>query len=413
MNDHKILQLERELAYYKNQADRLSGSTLNNQYALVQLSNICKKNISGFKIIADLQRSFNFYSRKEDIYEQVMENIFSQLFLDRVILFEIQKNDESLKPFLYKGYGAEDLGKIEQSSLIVPAAFFSEKKPLLVSRDSITTDLENTIRETFLTKYFILLPLIKNQTVWGALFVGMQHEIKSLQYLSFSEQNIDMFESLAGIISAMTLQLEQKEIMEKERNRIARDMHDDIGAELSKISVNCSLLETKSGADQEMLKELKVIKDSAGSIVSNIGNIIWALNPDNNTIDNLLAYLREYTYDYLEMHGIIPVLDFRQTQVAEQISQEARTHIFMVLKEALHNIIKHAKADTVTLQIVSQSKIFICTITDNGIGFNSDNKNRFGNGLRNMRQRISETGGTLTINSSQGEGTTLVLQVPL
>ena len=74
--------------------------------------------------------------------------------------------------------------------------------------------------------------------------------------------------------------------------------------------------------------------------------------------------MREYTYDYLEMHGIIPVLDFQQTQVAGQISQEARTHIFMVLKEALHNIIKHAKADTVTLQIVSQSKIFICTITD-------------------------------------------------
>ena len=95
----------------------------------------------------------------------------------------------------------------------------------------------------------------------------MRTEFNPLSYLSFSESNIDMFESLAGIISAMTLQLEQREIMEKERNRIARDMHDDIGAELSKISVTCGAFKKEFGRDERLIKELETIKTSTEAIV--------------------------------------------------------------------------------------------------------------------------------------------------
>ena len=239
---NEIQTLQKELAYYKKQLDRLSGNTVGSQYAFAQLSNISKKYINSFKLMADLQRSFSFYTRKEILYEEFMEGIFSHLFLDRVVLLEMIAGKKALKPISSRGFGEEEKIKINELVINVPEDFFKQKKSLLVCSEIDVSDFEKVVQQCLKTQYFILIPLLKSQQVWGALFVGMHNEFKPLSYHSFSESNIDMFESLAGIISAMSLQLEQREIMEKERNRIARDMHDDIGAELSKISVTCGSL---------------------------------------------------------------------------------------------------------------------------------------------------------------------------
>lgn len=409
----QIIQLEKELAYYKKQVDRLSGSTLSNQYAFTQLSNVCRKYINGFHIIADIQRSFSFYSRKETLYEQFLESIISQMFLDRVVLLEIVPGRKELKPILWKGFDAEESLKLINTALPIPEDFLDKKKSILVSNEIISTEFEKAVQISLLTPHFILTPLIKNQQVWGALFVGMQQEFNTISYIPLSISNINMFESLAGMISAMTQQLEQREVMEKERNRIARDMHDDIGSELSKISVTCEHLKNQFPMHAETLKNLKIIKESTGSIVDNIGNIIWALNPVNNTTDGLLGYLREYAFEYLEMHQLTVAFNLPGTAENHVISHESRTHIFMVVKEALHNIVKHAEATAVKISISINPDKLDCSIVDNGSGFFTNKNNRFGNGLRNMQQRITETGGKLIIRSEPGKGTSLELEVPL
>jgi len=410
---NEIDALQKELAYYKKQLDRLSGNTVGSQYAFAQLSNISKKYISSFKLMADLQRSFSFYTRKEILYEEFMDGIFSHLFLDRVILLEMIVGKKALKPISSRGFSEEEKIKINELEINVPDYFLTQKKSLLVSSEIDSNDFEKLLQRQLQTPYFILIPLVKNQQVWGALFVGMQNEFKPLSYLSFSASNIDMFESLAGIISAMTLQLEQREIMEKERNRIARDMHDDIGAELSKISVTCGSLKKEFGVNERFIKELEMIKSSTEAIVNNIGNIIWALNPINNTTENLLAYLREYAYEYLEMHGLKPSFLFPKNIESFLLAHEVRTHIFMVIKEALHNIVKHAKATSVTICILIDTNKFSCCITDDGTGFSDVQKNIFGNGLRNMQQRITEIDGQLNIQSQLGKGSTLLLEVTI
>ena len=408
-----IESLQKELTYYKKQLDRLSGNTVNNQYAFAQLSNISKKYISGFKIMADLQRSFSFYTRKEIFYEEFMEGIFSQMFLDRVVLLEMQVEKKTMKPISSRGFNAEEKAAVDQVLIQVPEDFLLQKKSLLVSSEINISIFKKVLQQQLLTPCFILIPLIKSQQVWGALFVGIQIESKPLSYLTFSESNIDMFESLAGIISAMMLQLEQRETMEKERNRIARDMHDDIGAELSKISITCGTLKKGFGANEKWMKDLEMIKGSTEAIVNNIGNIIWALNPINNATENLLAYLREYAYDYLDMHNIQSTFSFSTTAESFLLAHEIRTHIFMVVKEALHNIVKHAKATFVTMQITIDANKFFCTISDNGTGISESKKNNFGNGLRNMQQRITEIGGFLHIQSKPKTGTCLQLEVML
>lgn len=408
-----IESLQKELTYYKKQLDRLSGNTVSSQYAFAQLSNISKKYISGFKIMADLQRSFSFYTRKEVLYEKFMEGIFSQMFLDRVVLLELLAGKKAMKPVSSRGFNEEEKAAVDQVLIQVPEDFLLQRKSLLVSSEINISVFEELLQHQFLTPCFILIPLIKSQKVWGALFVGMQIESKPLSYLTFSESNIDMFESLAGIISAMTLQLEQRETMEKERNRIARDMHDDIGAELSKISVTCGSLKRAFGGNEKWMKDLEMIRDSTEAIVNNIGNIIWALNPINNSTENLLAYLREYAYGYLDMNNIQSVFSFSTPTESLLLPHEIRTHIFMIVKEALHNIVKHAKATLVTIEIKIETNKFCCSISDNGTGISERKKNNFGNGLRNMQQRLTEIGGMLHIQSKPETGTCLQMEVML
>ncbi len=408
----KIPDLEKELAYYKKQVDRLSGSVLSNQYAYTQLSNVCRKYINGFQIIADIQRSFSFYSSREKLYELFLDSILSQMFLDRVILLEVFPGKKELKPILWKGFEKDESLQLINASFTVPEEFFIQKKSILVNDEVASTEYEKLLQSKLLTPQFILTPLVKNQQVWGALFVGMQRVINTISYIPLSFSNINMFESLAGMISAMTQQLEQREAMEKERNRIARDMHDDIGSELSKISVTCEHLKNQFPVQPEIIKDLEIIKDSTGSIVNNIGNIIWALNPINNTLDGLLGYLREYTFEYLEMHQLNVEFQLPETTGSLVISHEARTHIFMVVKEALHNIVKHSEATNVAISISISSNKLNCSIGDNGTGITTNTNSRFGNGLHNMRQRITETGGTLSIHSEMGKGTRLEFEVP-
>lgn len=412
-NTDKPQQLEKELVYYKKQVDRLSGDALSNQYAFTQLSNVCKKYINGFQIIADIQRSFSFYSSRDKLYEQFADSILSQMFLDKVILFEIIPGTKELKPILCRGFTVDENSKLFTVDFSFSDEFLLEKKSILVSSEKIPAEFEQLIKSKLLPPHFILTPMVKNQQLWGALFVGKQEESNTISYSPLSEANIDMFESLAGMISSMTQQLEQREVMEKERNRIARDMHDDLGSELSKISITCANLKQQFQTDMNIMKDLDIIRDSTGSIVNNIGNIIWALNPINNSLEGLLAYLREYAFEYLELYGISTVFNLPETAEKLIISHEVRTHVFMVIKEALHNIVKHAGAENVEINISLFANRLCCSVKDNGSGFVIEKKNNFGNGLRNMQQRIAETGGQLSIYSETGKGTGLQLEVPL
>ena len=406
-----IESLQKELAYYKKQLDRLSGNTVANQYDFAQLSNISKKYINGFKIIAALQRSFSFYTRKEVLFEEFMDGIFSQMFLDRVILMEIQIETNALKPISSRGFSETQKKIINDVLLNVPDTFLEQKKSFLVSNSVNNSPVEKHLQQSLLTQYFCLIPLIKNQQVWGALFVGIHNESKPLSYLTFSEANIDMFESMAGIISAMSLQLEQREVMEKERNRIARDMHDDLGSELSKISVTCGSLKNEFATNKRLIKEIETIKLSTEAIVDNIGNIIWALNPVNNSVENLLSYIREYAYDFLDLHKIKITFAFPVTVTTHTLAHEIRAHIFMIIKEALHNIVKHSDAMNVNMSIQIDGNKFCCSIIDDGKGISPNKKNNFGNGLRNMQQRIAEVGGNIDIQSQAEKGTCVNMNV--
>lgn len=190
-----------------------------------------------------------------------------------------------------------------------------------------------------------------------------------------------------------------------ERNRIAKEIHDDIGSGLTSIRLLSEIAMVKSNNKDE----LKKISSNANELVNNLNEIIWSINSKNDTIPNLLAYIRSHMVDYLEPYNIKLSINIPPNIPAVEISGEKRRNIFMVIKECFTNIIKHANATAVNFTVQIRDEL-IFTIKDNGNGFNSKDILPFKNGIRNMKERIEHVGGEMDIWGKNG--TTITIKIP-
>ena len=202
--------------------------------------------------------------------------------------------------------------------------------------------------------------------------------------------------------------INKQEALSNERTRIAAEMHDDLGGGLTKIKfLGQKMLRKVEDADQK--EKLHKIVENSQSLVTNMSEIIWAMNPGFDTLENLIAYSRRFTSEYLQDHEI--KLSFMAEEMNQRIefSGEKRRHVFLVYKELLHNIVKHADASQVFVdwQIINDSLTII--VKDNGIGIEANNEidevGNSGNGLRNMKMRIGRLGGTIEWQSNNGTRT--------
>lgn len=199
---------------------------------------------------------------------------------------------------------------------------------------------------------------------------------------------------------------------EHERLRIAKDIHDDLGSGLSKINFLSEIIFQKTEHLPELRNSSEAVKETAKKMIDNMRDLIWALNPENTTLANLIARMREFTSDYLEDLPIEPIFSIPDNISQSPINKESHRELFMVVKEALNNISKHSKATSVFFDIVINDDIFLISIKDDGIGFNWD-INPNGNGLRNMQSRISAIGGVFNISARNGQGTEISVLVSL
>jgi signal transduction histidine kinase len=198
---------------------------------------------------------------------------------------------------------------------------------------------------------------------------------------------------------------------DRERQRIAQEIHDDIGSGLTNIRLLSEIAIAKEQKQVIQKDELKKISGAASELIENMNEIVWSLNSQNDKLHNLIAYLRRYVLTYFENYDFITVRT--KTPNLEQdidIKGDFRRSIFLAVKECLHNIIKHANATEVGFEVDVVGKEIQIKIIDNGKGFGIATVNPFSNGLRNMQDRIEMQGGILTITSSNG--TTIEMKAP-
>ncbi len=213
-----------------------------------------------------------------------------------------------------------------------------------------------------------------------------------------------------GQLQKQLINLEKKQLIEKERSRIAIDMHDDMGAGLSRIKVLSETIKFENQKGIVNPVHLQKISSYSEEMMDKMGEIVWALNQQNDSIDDLLAYTRSYAVDYLTSHGINCVFLAPPEHTQVFVSGEMRRNIFLSVKEVLHNVVKHAEATRVEIAI-NLGKQLLILIRDNGKGIDTGKVRKFGNGINYISKRMADIGGTATFKSQNG--TVVALQVQL
>jgi signal transduction histidine kinase/ligand-binding sensor domain-containing protein len=207
--------------------------------------------------------------------------------------------------------------------------------------------------------------------------------------------------------------LESEQALERERARIARDMHDELGSSITRIAQMSDLAAAETSIAPLARSRLTEIAAAARSVGGTLDRVVWTVDPVNDTLDNLVGYMGDFITEYLETSGLDLKLELPATVPAGPIDSRTRHQILLVLKEALNNILKHANAGTVAGNICCADHLLTISLRDDGRGFDPASLSGTGNGLANMRQRIGSLGGEWQVASRAGGGTLLTFTVPL
>jgi len=209
--------------------------------------------------------------------------------------------------------------------------------------------------------------------------------------------------------------LEQRQALERERARIAQDLHDDLGAGLAEISFGSALAQDPGLSPDEAREHTREIGTRARELVTALDEIVWAVNPKHDTVVSLAAYFCQYAQHFLKATPVHCHLDVARDLPVAPLNAEQRHRLFLAFKEALSNVVQHAGATDLRLTIGSKDDLLTVRISDNGRGLDPRAAPaRFGaDGLDNMRQRLQQLGGSCAITGGAGEGTTVIFQVPL
>ncbi len=205
---------------------------------------------------------------------------------------------------------------------------------------------------------------------------------------------------------------EQRAAVERERGRIARDIHDDLGNRLTEIQLLTGLVQQNREIPKQATIHIHEISSAARQATDALDEIVWAINPRNDTLPHLINYLGQFTTDYLRTAGITCRVDLPENPPARSVSAEVRHNLFLAIKESLNNIVRHSSASGVSLQILATDEFLSVIIEDDGRGFSDGVKNDGADGLENMRRRIAEIHGQFQIQSKPGTGTRISFDGP-
>ncbi|MDA7887994.1 ATP-binding protein [Akkermansiaceae bacterium] len=244
------------------------------------------------------------------------------------------------------------------------------------------------------------------ETWWFKIGAGLFTALVTggLVFLSLKRRHREQIQRLAA-----------KRALEQERSRIARDIHDDLGASLTHISLLSQ--SPPSQNDPATRAAFTQIQSTTRDLMRSMDGVVWAINPEHDTFDELANYLSSYAQEFLSVAGISCRLILPVDLPERQLSAQLRHNLLLAFKEALNNVVKYAEASEVRITLSPEIRFFTLQIKDNGIGIDPNTpadplRPNAGTGLVNMKNRMDEIGGTCLVDSTSGEGTTIEFKIP-
>jgi signal transduction histidine kinase len=196
------------------------------------------------------------------------------------------------------------------------------------------------------------------------------------------------------------------------RNRVARDLHDDMGSTLSTINILSSMAKNKIHVDNGKTAEyLSKISEYSERMMDAMDDIVWSIKPSNDSMQKITARMREFATSVLEAKEIDFEFNIDESVHDVKLNMEARRDFFLIFKEAVNNSAKYSKAGKLLMRLTMKNKKLLLIVKDDGVGF--DLADADGNGLGNMQKRADQLNGHITIESKKGQGTSVNLSIPI
>jgi signal transduction histidine kinase len=239
----------------------------------------------------------------------------------------------------------------------------------------------------------------------GILAVMICYLIAIIKKWYFQEKEI----AVQKLESALLVEKMQNQIY-CERSRIAADMHDDMGAGLSRMRYLSAAIQQKV-KDENIQAELDKLISNSDELVDKMNEIIWMLNSSDGSLEETLYYIRSQCSEMLDHANINVEYDLPQSIPYRIISSDDKRNLYLLIKEAIHNAIKHSGADLVNIKCAIADTVEF-TVTDNGRGFDTAAIKKTGNGLFNYKKRIGKLNGHYQLKTAPGKGTKIIFTIP-
>jgi signal transduction histidine kinase len=350
-------------------------------------------------VVAEFEEKLEVVYRIEDLGSRILDGL-NDIFHFNSLILSLRKERLVYNPAFILGLKPREIdGKIQinrefENKLIKSKVFspgeIQEKNPLF---EEIKGEL--------------IVPLVKDDQPFGFFVCGPKKSQKT-----YSMQDIRVLGLIAKRVIALfhTAELYQSDLdrqlmLEREWARIAQDMHDDIGAGLTKIAMMSEAGIGKQEAGSGIDERVSRIGTAAREMINRLNVIVWTLNPRYDNLESLISYARRYFGEYLENFDIGFRMEVSDEIPNMPVTPDFRRNAFYAWQEAVHNAVKHGKCSEVKLDLKFDHHKILVTISDNGKGFDRAKPGSGGNGLINMKKRAEELGGRFEIESAVGKGT--------
>jgi signal transduction histidine kinase/ligand-binding sensor domain-containing protein len=273
-------------------------------------------------------------------------------------------------------------------------------------------------------KYWMHLKACNNDGVWNEAGTSLAFVVRPAWWQSwwFQGSALIVLITLSGMgirywaqrrLKLKLERLEQQQALEMERTRIARDLHDDLGATVTQVGLMLEEMRATPSSAKEIEQQSAAISGRVLNLARDLDAVVWSVNPRNDSLGELFAYLSQSFLEYFRRTTIRPRLEVMESVPDSALAPEVRHHLFLVVKEAVNNVIKHSQATEATLSLKVVDNILEIRIEDNGVGVSPDAIARSKrHGFPNMRARVEQLGGKLEVSSEPAKGTSIRILIP-
>jgi signal transduction histidine kinase len=288
---------------------------------------------------------------------------------------------------------ADGLGRVARYANVPPGQYRFQVAELNVMGNP--TGIETSL------PVVVLQPMWRRPFFWVASFIGFSALIAGGMYYLARRK-----------IRSERLRYESQRELEYERLRIARDIHDDLGVRVTQISLASAMAQENPMYPEQARADFEHVSQMARDLVAALYETVWTVTPSNDNLKELGNYLFQISNKLFARTECLCRFYVDDLPQEITVSSHVRHNICMAAKEALHNVIKHAKASEASIRIIYHHKLLTILIQDNGCGFDIKNSPT-GSGLVNLRRRLSDIGGQCDIRSQPGQGTVVELSLTI